>query len=150
MVKNFSWVIPSKLAGCSLPRGEQDVKWLSAQGIKNIVSLTRPVHDISSFCDDEGIKWTPFYIPDFSVPRDHTGFDELVRTIIHEMEKENACCVHCHAGIGRTGLLLACVVGKLFCIDGASAVGTVTKVRPAIDTDEQVEFVYDYLRCYEN
>lgn len=150
MVTNFSWVIPSKLAGCSLPHSERDIQWLSSQGIRNLVSLTRPDHEIGSLCQDAGITWMPYYIPDFSVPQDGCGFDHLVRTIVNEVEKEHACCVHCHAGIGRTGLLLACVVGTLFGVDGASAIATIKKMRPAIDTDEQIGFVSSYLRCYEN
>lgn len=129
-----------------MPSGEQDIQWLASQGIKNIISLTTRIEDISSFCEARGITWRPFFVPDFSVPKDPDEFDHLVKTIITQMDNENPCCVHCHAGIGRTGMLLACVVGKYLGIDGPEAVAKVKGNRPAIDTPEQIEFVTDYLK----
>ncbi|KMQ52375.1 Dual specificity protein phosphatase 23 [Chitinispirillum alkaliphilum] len=150
MILNFSWVIPSKLSGCSLPRGQKDIEFLYSQGVKRLVSLKRPSDEISVICEQQGLKWTYFGITDFSVPNNDYEFDELVNSIISDMDNGIPCCVHCHAGIGRTGMLLACILGKYFKISAEKAIQAVKKTRSAIDTGEQVEYVYNYLREYEN
>jgi len=55
-------------------------------------------------------------------------------------------CVHCYAGIGRTGLVLACLAGRLLGMSGREAVRLVRSAREAFDTEEQVRFVHAYLK----
>lgn len=152
-LKNFSWVLPGKLAGSDIPgRGSgsedsirKDLQQLSDEGIRCLVSLEHPSVSIESFCDQFGLKWNYFPIPDFDVPQNGDDFSRLINDIIKTFESGNPVCVHCHAGIGRTGLVLSCVVGRYFGISAGKSIKTVRMTRKALDTPEQERFVNVFL-----
>jgi protein-tyrosine phosphatase len=54
-----------------------------------------------------------FPVPDFGVPGDPAAFRALVLDILARLEQGSGVFVHCHAGLGRTGLVLACVLRAL-------------------------------------
>lgn len=150
-VDNFSWVIPGKLAGCALPGGAFDVapeyvasdlRDLRGSGVRCLVSVQRMPGTFGELCAEQGLAWEHFPIEDFGTPSDREGFEKLVERIVKRLESDTPVCVHCRAGIGRTGVVLACVVGRMFGIDGYRAVETVRKSRPALDTGEQTHFVH--------
>ncbi|MFP4013561.1 MAG: fused DSP-PTPase phosphatase/NAD kinase-like protein [Chitinispirillaceae bacterium] len=152
-LKNFSWVVPSKLSGSSMPKctgEESDIEWLADQGVRTLVSLTLPQGPVEEICGRSGLAWIYFPIPDFGVPRKSDEFASLVEELVTSIQSEKPVCVHCHAGIGRTGLVLSCVLGKLFSLSPWSAISAVRKVRPAIETSEQENFIQQFLRDYEN
>ncbi|MFP4163081.1 MAG: fused DSP-PTPase phosphatase/NAD kinase-like protein [Chitinispirillaceae bacterium] len=152
-LKNFSWVVPSKLSGSSLPNctGDGgDMEWLSNQGVRTLVSLTLPQGPVERHSKRLGMEWIYFPVSDFGVPQDLKKFDSLVGNLVGSIKQKKPVCVHCHAGIGRTGLVLSCVMGKLFALSPWSAINSVRKVRPAIETSEQENFIQHYLRDYEN
>ena len=50
--------------------------------------------------------------------------------------------IHCHAGLGRTGMFLASMACKLFAWDGDRSIAWVRKYIPnAVENTEQMEFV---------
>jgi protein-tyrosine phosphatase len=153
-LKNFSWVIEGKLAGSALPGGnpaapgEQvaaDLDYLVGQGIRCLISLQQPAYFWADLCVRSGLEWICFPIKDFEIPRDLKAFSSLVSAAIYHIDKGRPVCAHCRAGVGRTGLLLACIVGKYLSVGAESAIETVCKSRPALDTGDQRRFVFDYL-----
>jgi atypical dual specificity phosphatase len=157
-LSNFSWTIPEKLAGSDLPgrRGsgnnelEMDLNFIALQGVKCLVSLELPDGPIGELCIKSGINWTYFPIPDFDVPNDVAQFELLILDIIASLENNKPVCVHCHAGVGRTGLVLSCVMGKYLSLSAKRAIEAVRKTRIAIDTVHQENFVKAFLSDYEN
>ncbi len=157
-ISNFSWIIPGKLAGSGIPGCgsfnydmiHEDIKSLSSYGIKLLVSLHLPPIPIDEICKKFQIEWKYFPIPDFSVPGNVFEFSILVDEIINRMKNENSVCIHCQAGIGRTGMVLSCVLGKWFALDGKKAIESVKNNRHAIETDEQMRFVISFLGEYEH
>lgn len=154
-IENFSWVIPQKLSGCAMPGGFPgcnpdylcaDLVELRSHHIHTLVSLQRMSSAFGECCRQSDLEWIHFPIEDFGTPPDSLSFDRLVKKIVRQIDASKPVCIHCRAGIGRTGLLLACVVGTYFLLDGAAAVAAVRQSRPAIDTDEQELFVHDYLQ----
>ncbi len=152
-LNNFSWVIPGKLAGSALPGGrlasvrpflESDIRDLKNEGVDTLVSLLKTHPVLSKVCEETGVEWLQYPINDFGLPQDRAAFEELVAGLVDRIEAGRAVCVHCRMGVGRTGVVLACIVGRLFGIPGAQAMRTVRKGRSAIETDEQAAFVEEF------
>jgi atypical dual specificity phosphatase len=153
MLNNFSWVIPQKLAGSALPGGYacrdsavlSDLLDLHRRGVRCLVSLTSSASHFGPLCRQAGLIWHYFPISDFSVPPDAKDFQLLVSRIIDHIQRGQPVCAHCYAGIGRTGLVLCCTVGRYLQLSGAEAIRTVQALRPALETGEQERFVHTFL-----
>jgi hypothetical protein len=153
-VDNFSWVIPKKLAGCALPGGTgtlvadkmlADLSWLHREGVRCLISLNEMPQVMGELCEETGIEWFDFPIDDFDIPGDREEFSCLVHSAIDMINKSRPVCAHCLAGVGRTGMLLSCIAGIYFSLDGEKAIALVKKNRQAFDTGQQGEFVYRFL-----
>jgi protein-tyrosine phosphatase len=154
VVRNFSWVIPRRLAGAGLPGqggywGAEyllaDLRELVGLGVHRLVSLSEHARDFEAPCREAGLRWTYFPIRDFEVPEDDDAFAELVEGVHADAAAGRAVCVHCYAGIGRTGLVLACVLGRYFGIGGREAIRRLRELRAALETAGQERFVLRFL-----
>ena len=160
MIDNFSWVILDKLAGSAIPEEAYgahsirsglggtlgtDLVDLYGRGIRLLVSLTDRAEDLGPQCRAAGLDWHYYPITDFGIPDSIESFDDLITTIIESMDRSRPVCVHCFAGVGRTGLVLSCTVGRYLQLPADRAVGAVRKIRPALETREQAGFVRRYL-----
>ena len=155
---NFSWVIPGKLAGSDLPGGgvrsavalRHDVEFLAAEGIRLLVSLEKPEGPVEKICSENGMLWRFFSIPDFGIPENNGRFSALIDECVLAFTSGTPVCVHCRAGVGRTGLVLACVVGAYLHLGAQRAVATVRASRNAVENDGQHRFISAFLEAYEN
>jgi atypical dual specificity phosphatase len=164
MPYNFSWVIPGRLAGLSQPGLGEARDWrrearnlrrgglasqlaeLRALGVDCLVSLTDSAAAFGPPCAAAGLSWEYFPIPEFDIPEDSAAFHSLVERLLARLARGQALAVHCYAGVGRTGLLLACLLGRLERLPGEEAIRRLRLLRPALETPEQEEFVRRYLR----
>jgi hypothetical protein len=169
MIDNFSWVIRDKLAGSAIPdeaycegiapggrtslfspggATATDLADLYGRGIRCLVSLTERAADLGHHCRVAGLDWHYYPITEFGIPDSFDTFDTLITTIIESMNRNRPVCVHCFAGIGRTGLVLCCTVGRYLKLPAAKAIATVREARSALETREQESFVRRYLDRY--
>ena len=125
-----------------------DYKELADNGVKVLVSLHKPAGNVKDFCARYGIEWSYYPVADYGVPQNAGSFDTLVSKIIGHMDSDRPVCVHCYAGVGRTGLVLACIVGKYYAISAPAAVTVIWRTRAALETREQDRFVAEYLARY--
>jgi protein-tyrosine phosphatase len=110
-----------------------------------LVSFALPPGPVEEECSRSGIEWVYYPIEDYGVPGDRASFAALVGKIVEAVEGGRGVCLHCYAGVGRTGMGLACVVGKYLALPYERAVAAVRKVRESIESDEQENFAKAFL-----
>ena len=137
----FSWVIKNKLAGSALPQSIGAVQWLTEQGIKSIVTIREePLAD--NWIKD--MNYLHIMSNDMGVPE----FDDLTHAVdfIHRRITNNEpVLVHCLAGIGRTGTILACYLVKYKKMSGSEAMQKIREERPgSIQSYPQEEIIFQY------
>jgi atypical dual specificity phosphatase len=140
---DFNWIIDQEVAAMAQPWFPEDFHFLKeTAAIDTLVSLTGegPPRDL---VERFRLRVHHFYIPDMTAPTISQA-DSIVRAIDEEIEQGRRVAVHCGAGHGRTGTVLACYLvtrGKT----ADQAIGTVRRRRPgSIETDEQERFVWEY------
>lgn len=143
---HFKWILPGQLAGMGKPGlmgdMDQDLTAIATAGISHLVSLTKelfPGNKLRPY----GISGRHFPITDMSVPAIGTTAS-LCRDIKRQMNDGNGVALHCHAGLGRTGTILASVLVWL----GRSPEDAVKEIRAIgkgyIQNKAQLDFVYRF------
>ena len=149
----FTWVIPGLLAGSSLPGSggdpAEDLAELARLGVYRLVSLTDQAADFAEACRKAHLAWEYFPIDEFDIPSDPEAFAGLVRRLLLDLKAGRPVCVHCFAGIGRTGLLLSCLLGRLLGLGPEQAIRMVRSARPALETPDQELFVHRFLERFK-
>ncbi len=83
-------------------------------------------------------------VQDFSAPG-HGAFDTAIRMVINQAKRGKNIAIHCHAGIGRTGMFMACLARELWGWDAEQAIAWVrTFIEGAVESEFQVKFVEEY------
>lgn len=135
----FSWVDPPRLAALARPRSAEDLAWLRRNGIDVLVSLTEDPLP-RDWVNDAGLMVVHVPVPDMEPPGDRQ-LEHVVEAIRKAQAAGMGVAVHCTAGLGRTGTVLA----AYFVAQGLSpreAVEKVRELRPgSVETPEQEKAV---------
>lgn len=87
-------------------------------------------------------------VADFSTPP-NGYWDETVEQAAEAAKKGENLAIHCHAGVGRTGMFAAMMAHQLLDLNADEAIDWVRQYIPyAIDTEHQKVFVREY--CSQN
>ena len=147
---------PGKLALAPRPRGgdwlEDDIASWSRAGIRTVLSLLTPEEQRDLELRNEpvevlqhGMQFLSFPIPDRQIPRSEAKWSEVLETVAADLSAGKNVLVHCRQGIGRTGLVAACLLVKNGMSPGA-AVDSVSAARglPVPETSEQRDWIDRY------
>ncbi len=63
-------------------------------------------------CAAAGMEYLSHPIADRGLPTDHRAFAALIETLGHRLNSGLGVGVHCRAGIGRSALVVACLLGN--------------------------------------
>jgi protein-tyrosine phosphatase len=145
-----------KLALAARPRGgdwlvEEIAEWRRA-GVNSVFSLLETAEEAelelaleSATVESLGMRFLSFPIPDRQVPASENRLTGALEDLDAELRVGRNVVVHCRQGIGRTGLVAACLLvtkGN----DPRTAIQRLSAARgvPIPETDEQRRWIEKY------
>jgi ADP-ribosylglycohydrolase len=162
---NCYWVIEGKLLAGEYPGGSspamtrERLARFAHLGIGCFIDLTQP----GERPDYEGelppwVRYLRFPLPDHGVPEQRQHMAEILRSLKEALRAERPVYLHCRAGIGRTGMVAACLlIEQGLKADAALAElnrlwqksGRAAQWPSVPETDQQVAFVSAWVAAAE-
>lgn len=124
MGKDIHWIngpIPGHLAVMGRPRSgewlEDEIAGWKKDGLQFVVSLLEPqeieklgLSKEAELCQKYSVTFLSHPFPDRGVPPSAPDTAALVQTLKFHLQNQKKVAVHCHNGIGRSGVIAACVL----------------------------------------
>ncbi len=143
---NFCFVWEDKVAGSGHPgQGEtlgSALGSLRGKGIHSILSLSESALDLGVVRNFE-FDYLHLPIEDFAAPT-QDQIDQAVGFLGDQVDLGNGALIHCQAGLGRTGTILACFLVHQG-MEPAGAIEAVRQLRPgSLEVYSQEHAVLQY------
>jgi atypical dual specificity phosphatase len=140
----FSWIDRPHLAGMAQPASPDALHWLREHGIQLLITLSEePLR--RDWVNDAGLFAMHVPVVDLTAPT-QKQLDLCVAAIDKAVGQNLGVGVHCGAGLGRTGTILAAyLVAKN--MSAREALQKIRRLRPgSVETPEQEEALVEFAR----
>ncbi|MEH6647985.1 protein-tyrosine phosphatase family protein [Sulfitobacter sp.] len=130
-----------------------DLAHLKSSGIDTLISLLEPSEapsiglcDEAGSCSVLGMTFINHPIRDMHLPEPES-FTRFAADVAQRLRNGSHIALHCHASIGRSGML-ACIVLGYFGYTAQTALAHVSQRRgvPVPDTEEQAAFIHHIMQ----
>ncbi|XP_065904578.1 dual specificity protein phosphatase CDC14C-like isoform X2 [Dysidea avara] len=146
---DLNWIIPGKFLAFSGPHNKSRIEngyplhapehyfsYFRINNVTTIVRLNKQLYDTRRFTD-AGFDHRDLFFVDGSTPT-----DAIIRRFLTISENtRGAVAVHCKAGLGRTGTLIACYIMKHYKFTAAECIAWIRICRPGSIIGPQQNFL---------
>lgn len=144
ILPHFSWLVENQLAALSYPESADALTLLYRIGIRALLNLSEAPLPYEAL-DTVGLRIEHIPVIDLTAPTLHQ-VKQAVTMIASCLDHHLPVAVHCIAGLGRTGTILACFLVRQG-MSADKAITTIREWRPgSIEVPEQEAVVYEYER----
>ncbi len=155
MLRQLPIDLPGKIYCSPMPFGHCDLKGdlfneYQVHGVRAVVLLAsdeecldKAGFNLRQFYLDNGMQVIHLPVADFGAPK-RTDLEEAVDNVIQLARSNVTLAIHCHYGIGRTGLFAAFIGKRLLGLSGLEVIFWIRGVIPgALEAPEQIQMVLE-------
>ena len=142
----MNWIVPDKILALAGPTEdvypiEEFVNFARQNQINTMVRLNRP-HYNAQVVQSHGIRHVEMFMPDGGIPA-WSQIEEFYQ-LAEAAWSTGAMAVHCRAGLGRTGTMIATFLIRKFSLEASHVVAYLRMMRPGSVLGMQARFLHTY------